>query len=250
LSSAAIKTHPGHPLHSSKAPEGYTGATSGVYCNNCHSGNPLNNSGGSVITTGLPSGTYAAGMRYDFSIITTHSTADRKKWGFSIAARNSLNQPVGTFSTTNPNAAINGSELSHLGAVATGLQSSYTYTDLTWTAPASPGTNDQNITFYYVANAANGTFSNAGDFIYASKTAVTFFQQYSFIGNGNWDDPLNWSNNMIPPSTLTDNAEIVIDPPLDGECVLNIVQHIGNNSILTVKTGKKFRITGNLQINK
>jgi hypothetical protein len=236
-------------MFSSKPPQGYTGVT-GAYCTNCHGGNSLNAAGGMVQVNGLPENGYTAGTAYPFSIITTHSAADRKRWGFSIIARNSLNQNRGTFSTTNLNAGANGAELSHDEAVSTLAQSSYTYDNLTWTAPASPDANDNNITFYFAANAANGNGSNSGDFIYAGTKTISLALVYTFTGNGNWDNPANWSNNTIPPASITGNASIVIDPPADGECVLNIMQQIGGSATLTVKEGKKLVILGGLIISK
>lgn len=153
------------PLYSSVPPIGYTGTTPNQYCTACHGG-AINSGGGSVTVSGLPLGSYTAGLSYDFSITTTHGTADRQRWGFSIAARNSAGAAVGTFSSTNPNAALNGNELSHNNAVSTGASSSFTYNNLKWTAPAVPGPNDANITFYYVANAGSGG-GIAGGFIYA-----------------------------------------------------------------------------------
>lgn len=158
------------PKYSSVPPTGYTGA-SGDYCVSCHADFSLNSGGGSVSTTGLPVGTYNAGQEYNFSLNINHSS-NRSKWGFSIAAINSSGQPVGTFSSTNTNASLNNSELSHNGAVSTSSQTSYSYTNLKWTAPASPTNNDKNVTFYYVANAANGTGGTDGDYIYAGSTAV------------------------------------------------------------------------------
>ncbi len=155
------------PFYSSVPPQNHTGAT-GSYCTNCHGGT-LNSAGGSVSVTGLPVGSYAAGAAYNFSITANHSTNDRMKWGFSVAARNSAGVEVGTFSATNPNAGLNGNELSHDNAVTTAPQNSYTYDNLTWTAPSAPGPNDANITFYYVANAANGDFGSGGDYIYAGS---------------------------------------------------------------------------------
>ena len=72
--------------------------------------------------------------------------------------------------------------------------------------------------------------------------------QYKFTGNGNWDVASNWLNNIIPPAVLSGNAEIIIDPQPAGECVLNIAQQVINPAKLTVRSGKKFRITGNLNI--
>jgi len=159
------------PKSSGTPPSGYTGAT-GDYCVSCHGDFSLNDGGGSVAVTGLPSSTYTAGQQYNFSLNITHGSSNRTRWGFSIKAINSAGQNIGTFSSTNGNATNNGSELSHSGAVFTGAQSSYTYSNLKWTAPSSPTNNDKNVTFYYVANAANGTGGTDGDYIYAGSTSI------------------------------------------------------------------------------
>jgi hypothetical protein len=170
LSSSFVSFH--HPLSSGIPPQTYTGEF-GYSCINCHAGNNLNETGGSVQVFGLPTtvGTYTAGRQYDFSVIISHGAPDRIRWGFSIAARNSAGQPVGTFSTVNPDplvahAAVNGNDFSHYVSVFTPPQASYVYSGLRWTAPAVPGPNDQFIVFYYVGNASNGDGSTLGDFIY------------------------------------------------------------------------------------
>lgn len=156
---------------SSVPPTGHTGAT-GDYCTNCHSSYALNGGGGNVNAVGLPTGSYTPGQAYNFSMSITHSAADRKKWGFSITAVNAVGNPVGTFNTANANAAPNGDELSHNTAVTTANSSSYTYNNLTWTAPATPGPDDASVTFYYVGNAANGNGNNQLDYIYSNSKIV------------------------------------------------------------------------------
>lgn len=71
---------------------------------------------------------------------------------------------------------------------------------------------------------------------------------YSFIGSGNWSNPSNWSNSIIPPAILPSCEEIVINPSGNTECILDITQTISAGAKLTVVTGKKFRIPGNLNI--
>ncbi len=232
-------------------PQGHTGAN-GSYCTSCHSGNALNNAGGSVIVTGLPDAGYVAGTAYSFTLSTTHTTADRRRWGFSIEARNSLNQKVGTFTTTNSNAGINGDELSHRSAVSTTSQASYTYNNLTWTAPVNPAAADETITFYFVGNAANGAGGNSGDYIYSGTKTITrqaVSTTYTFTGNGIWMDAANWSNSQVPPATIVGQATIIINPIADGECILNEEKHFGSNVTLIINPGKKFRVNGNLIIN-
>ncbi|MEP7141917.1 MAG: hypothetical protein ABI707_03550, partial [Ferruginibacter sp.] len=71
---------------------------------------------------------------------------------------------------------------------------------------------------------------------------------FTFNGNGNWSDAVNWSNNSKPPVILPAGDYIIIDPVANGECLLNISQRIAGGSNLQVTAGKKFRIAGNLTI--
>jgi hypothetical protein len=71
---------------------------------------------------------------------------------------------------------------------------------------------------------------------------------YTFNGNGNWNTASNWAGGFIPPTTLTAGYEIIIDPIVGGECLLQspYTQIIGAGAKLTVKDSKKFRVIGNL----
>ncbi len=237
-------------INSAVPDQGYTGAD-GLYCTNCHSSNTLNSGGGGVTVSGLPQGTYTAGAVYDFSIQISHGTANRGRFGFSIEARNAAGQKVGSFSSTNPNAAPNGDELSHWNApLLTTGQAAYTYNNLRWTAPANPSAADQTVTFYYVGNAANGSGSS-GDFIHAGTLTVNLLavQTYTFTGNGNWSNPANWQNGQVPPAVITGtNARIFIDPAGAGECVLDVPQQVSSGATIEVRTGKAFRVNGNLTL--
>ncbi|MES2431568.1 MAG: cohesin domain-containing protein [Bacteroidota bacterium] len=71
---------------------------------------------------------------------------------------------------------------------------------------------------------------------------------YTFNGSGNWNNPANWSNGMIPPLTLPICSEINIDPITNSECILNVTQNIAAGAKLTVKSNKKFKIPGVLTI--
>ena len=71
---------------------------------------------------------------------------------------------------------------------------------------------------------------------------------YTFMGNGNWNVATNWSNNTIPPAVLPGGSEILINPVAGGECVLNISQTISAGSKITVLSGKKLTIPGDLII--
>ena len=80
-------------------------------------------------------------------------------------------------------------------------------------------------------------------------TTIAATSVYTFTGNGNWDVASNWLNNLIPPANLPAPKEIIIDPVSNGECVLNILQHLAIGSKITINAGKKLRILGDLNIN-
>ncbi|WP_416439451.1 hypothetical protein [Phnomibacter sp. MR] len=89
------------------------------------------------------------------------------------------------------------------------------------------------------------------------RTPIIFIQQprvaatgprYVFRGNGNWTNPANWLNGIMPPSVLPANSEIFIDPNPNGECILNVNLTIQPGAYFIVATGKRLRIIGNLNI--
>ncbi|MEP7141244.1 MAG: reprolysin-like metallopeptidase [Ferruginibacter sp.] len=80
---------------------------------------------------------------------------------------------------------------------------------------------------------------------FATRTILTI---YTFTGSGNWNVAANWSNNVIPSSPLPQYSAIIINPAGNGECILNVPVIISQGDQLTVQTGKKFRILGNLTI--
>ena len=154
--------------YSSQPPQGYTGAE-GSTCVDCHSSFRLNSGGGSVSVTGLPTSEYEPGKKYDFSLTITHGATDRKRWGFSIKAVTGASASTGSFSSTNDNAKQNGEELSHSDAISSSATNTFTYENLSWTAPSKAG---QAINFYFVGNAADNSGDNTGDYIYSGVANV------------------------------------------------------------------------------
>ena len=71
---------------------------------------------------------------------------------------------------------------------------------------------------------------------------------YTFIGNGNWNVASNWSNNTIPPDTLSAGNEIIINTQGGGQCILNVSYTVSHGAKLTVMSGKNFVIQGNLTL--
>ena len=158
--------------YSFQPPSNHSGAPDGSLCSDCH-GN-LNSGGGAVVVTGLPA-TFTPGQTYPFSVTISHGNADRRRWGFEVNARNANDQGIGTFSSTNPNAQTNSgpSEISHFGAVSTTARNNYTYSGLSWTAPATIGSGDNAVTFYIAGNAADNNGNSTGDFIYSNTLLFT-----------------------------------------------------------------------------
>ncbi len=175
---ASLLSNPNCPTSYTGAPRATTPNLGQVrYCNTsgCHQDFALNNAGGSVAAIGLPNAKYVPGQLYNFSIKINHATANRTIWGFAIKAVNTVdNKNVGTFSSTNPAATLKGLisssslELSHANATTTPASNSFSYINLSWTAPALPTPNESNIRFYITGNAGNGDGGEAGDYIYTT----------------------------------------------------------------------------------
>lgn len=79
----------------------------------------------------------------------------------------------------------------------------------------------------------------------ASCNTVT----YVFTGNGYWSDAANWVGNSIPPTDISGNTEIIIDPVAGGQCILNlgISQRIGPGARIIVKPSKVFVTEGDVR---
>jgi hypothetical protein len=207
-------------------PSNLTGAQSG-YCTDCHGGNALNTTGGSIAATGLPT-VYSPGTVYNFTLQLSHASADRAKWGFAMTAVDGAGDLLGTFSTTNPNAAVVGNELQHLNAPSTALSSNYTFTNLTWTAPA---TASGPVTFYMVGNAANGGGSG-GDFIYA--TIVNAIVLPVTLVNFNGSATRNGVNLVWQTSTELNNHHFEVERAFDGRNFEKIGKVLSKNTVFSL----------------
>ena len=93
------------------------------------------------------------------------------------------------------------------------------------------------------ANSSISTgFWNVADASYIPLATLVYY----FRGNGNFDQPQNWDSGLIPPNPLPANAEIIIDPAANGECILNIVFQVSPGAKFSVMAGKKLKILGSL----
>lgn len=71
---------------------------------------------------------------------------------------------------------------------------------------------------------------------------------YTFIGNGNWSDPANWQNGIVPPLILPAGSRIIINPVNGGECYLNVSQTLNKGSLFSILPNKKLRLSDYLLI--
>jgi len=101
--------------------------------------------------------------------------------------------------------------------------------------------------FTIVVHAVNAGGS-VGDVYDLSVSLSQCTTVYTFNGDGNWNVAGNWVNNTIPPSTISAGSEIIINPVSTGECILNVPQTVSSGGIITVQSGKKFRILTDLNI--
>ena len=121
--------------------------------------------------------------------------------------------------------------------------------EVSYTVVSGPISISNNVVTIQGAGTATIRATAPGNAYYhaAAPLDVTFnilaaAQVFTFNGNGNWTNAANWSNGVVPPDVLPAGYEIIIDPVINGECVLNKVQTIANNAKLTVRPGARFRV--------
>ena len=143
---------------SSQAPIGRTGAPGETTCASCHSGGSYTgdiifNLGDENTTEYIPGQTYPISFTSDFNAL---------RFGFSVTALNENNEPAGEFTLVNndnTSFATAGNGRQYVGHKNADNNNEW---EFEWTAPAS----DQgDITFYYVINAANNDNATSGDYI-------------------------------------------------------------------------------------
>ncbi len=144
---------------------------SGVTCSTsgCHNDFPANVGGGSVSITGLPT-EWTPGVTYPMQVSVSHSGASL--YGFQMTAVDSNGAQAGGFvmgtgTEVQPGLA-GGNTLQHMQHSFASTNSTFSFS---WTAPATSSTGA--VKFNAAANAADGSFSRFGDFIYSTDTTVS-----------------------------------------------------------------------------
>ncbi len=72
---------------------------------------------------------------------------------------------------------------------------------------------------------------------------------YTFTGNGNWNDPAQWENNLVPPEPTNIGSEIIINNLSGGQCLLNIPYTVTPGTSLTILTGKSLVVPSDFMVN-
>ncbi len=132
------------------------------------------------------------------------------------------------------------------GATATDEVGVANFNGSNWVSVSGTGITPGNATTGTAVSTSLATFS---PFTFGILTAGT---TYTFTGDGNWDNPANWSNNTVPPATLTAPNKIVINPAPGGTCIVtNIVggqQVISAGAQIIINPNAKILLPGNLII--
>ncbi len=109
----------------------------------------------------------------------------------------------------------------------------------------------QNLVVIRTGESAYGValaFSPFDDLLWGKIDSLGYKCNYTFTGNGNWNNADNWTNKLIPPAVLDKEATITINPAPGGECILNVPQTITSGTNLIIPANTKFSILGNLTI--
>lgn len=157
---------------SSGPPQAHTGGFGEPTCTECHVGTGLNAGPGKVEITPPPS--YESGVTYPITVRV--SDPNQRRWGFELSVRTTPGGQqagtliVGTDGFTQRLANFNSIQyISHTSVgtrAGTTTGASFTFS---WTAPdVSVGP----VVFHAAGNAANASFSELGDRIYATSVTV------------------------------------------------------------------------------
>lgn len=146
-------------------------------CTACHNSFALNSGPGKLTVTGMPV-SYVPGQKY--SITVSLNQASRARYGFQATILDGQGNRAGTISISSPGrtqllsgsvGASNRQYVEHtiggVGATSTN-QADWTFD---WTAPSN---NVGKVSIYVAGNAANGSSTEFGDYIYNTSVSSTF----------------------------------------------------------------------------
>lgn len=162
-------------------------------------------------------------------------------------ALNAVKLPIDAADAANNKANLLIEKQTGVSSNGTGLPISYPTTN----TPVTINPADADIFYNSLYSRWEVSFNVTGFGGFFVKTTIAALPNiYTFNGNGNWGDASNWLGGYIPPTNLTAPNEILINPIINGECVLpiTVTQTIASGAKITVAASKKLRIGGNLII--
>lgn len=152
--------------------DGRTNAPGETNCTACHATFPLNSGTGSLAITNLPAA-YTPGQNYLLNVSLQDPAAQR--WGFELTLLDQAGVSAGTLAAVDVTVQIStGGPFGRTYAKHTSSGNFLGQTGgaswlVSWTAPAA-GAGD--LRLYIAGNAANGSFDNTGDRIYATNFPI------------------------------------------------------------------------------
>ncbi|MDP2361535.1 MAG: choice-of-anchor V domain-containing protein [bacterium] len=154
--------------YASGPPNGLTGAPGEGTCIQCHDSFGLN-SGSGLLTISGPD-EYEPGQTYPITVTLAH--AGQSRWGFQMTPLDLGALLVTDFVNTQGSSTGGNSYVKH---TTTGTQAGTADGPVSWTCDwIAPATDVGPVTFYAAGNAANGNFSNSGDYIYTASFTTEF----------------------------------------------------------------------------
>ena len=98
--------------------------------------------------------------------------------------------------------------------------------------------------------AGTGPFTQTRDNITDPTTFIvkSSADTSTFTGNGDWNDPNNWTIGIVPPNVIPNGRVIIINHPTGGQCLFNGDITIQKGSLLKILPGKQLRVTGKINV--
>lgn len=169
--------------NASQPPKGRTNAPGETTCaiSGCHVGVINSGAGSMIMDFNAGANNYSPGQTYTITLGITSAGASR--WGFEVVALNSSNASVGTFIGNDAQNTATGSANSrqyiyHKNAPIGNNTHLFSFQ---WTAPA---TNQGDITFYAIGNAANNNNNASGDLVYTTTREISFNTSVTQVAAG------------------------------------------------------------------
>lgn len=141
-----------------------TGAPGAGRCSQCHNRSGTGSVG--IDFSGLTS--YQPGETYTLRVKVEE--AGKRRFGFSMVARNANNSDVGTWTATGSNTQVHGPRGNHASHRSAPFVNDERTFEVTWKAPDNAV---GDIKFYVGSVAANGNGGNSGDVAYFTSLTIT-----------------------------------------------------------------------------